>query len=53
MSQIDNGWFDHCLQAGKNYWALSLLLLCLVVVFGNVLVILSVAKVIVSVDKKS
>ena len=29
----------------KNYWALLLLLLCIAVVFGNVLVILSVAKV--------
>ena len=28
----------------KNYWALLLLVLCLIVVFGNVLVILSVAK---------
>ena len=43
-------WFDHSLQAGKNYWALSLLLLCVVVVFGNVLVILSVAKVSVFVE---
>ena len=29
----------------KNYWALLLLLLCVAVVFGNVLVILSVVKV--------
>ena len=29
----------------KNYWALLLLLLCIAVVFGNVLVILSVVKV--------
>ena len=29
----------------KNLWALLLLLLCTLVVFGNVLVILSVAKV--------
>jgi hypothetical protein len=29
----------------KNLWALLLLLLCTIVVFGNVLVILSVAKV--------
>ena len=28
----------------KNYWALLLLVLCISVVFGNVLVILSVAK---------
>ena len=28
----------------KNYWALLLLVLCILVVFGNVLVILSVAK---------
>jgi asparagine N-glycosylation enzyme membrane subunit Stt3 len=28
----------------KNYWALVLLLLCVMVVFGNVLVILSVAR---------
>ena len=28
----------------KNYWALLLLILCILVVFGNVLVILSVAK---------
>ena len=28
----------------KNYWALLLLVLCVSVVFGNVLVILSVAK---------
>lgn len=28
----------------RNYWALLLLLLCVVVVFGNVLVILSVAR---------
>ena len=31
---------------GKNYSALLLLFLCVVVVFGNVLVILSVAKVV-------
>lgn len=30
--------------ADKNYWAILLLLLCVVVVFGNVLVILSVAR---------
>ena len=28
----------------KNYWALLLLVLCILVVFGNVLVILSVGK---------
>ena len=28
----------------KNYWALLLLILCILVVFGNVLFILSVAK---------
>ena len=32
----------------KNYWALLLLLLCIAVVFGNVLVILSVAKVLIT-----
>ena len=32
----------------KNYWALLLLLLCIAVVFGNVLVILSVAKVFIT-----
>ena len=32
-------------QEKKNYWALLLLLLCIAVVFGNVLVILSVVKV--------
>ena len=31
---------------GKNYSALLLLFLCVIVVFGNVLVILSVAKVV-------
>ena len=30
--------------AGKNYWALILGLLCIVVVFGNVLVIASVVR---------
>jgi hypothetical protein len=29
---------------GKNYWAVILLVLCVFVVFGNVLVILSVAR---------
>ena len=37
-------WPLYSLLAGKNYWALVLLLLCVLVVFGNVLVILSVAK---------
>ena len=36
---IDPGFFYN-----KNYWALLLLVLCISVVFGNVLVILSVAK---------
>ena len=36
---IDPGFFYN-----KNYWALLLLVLCIIVVFGNVLVILSVAK---------
>ena len=43
--------FDDCDLDGqcfkhqqKNYWALLLLVLCVSVVFGNVLVILSVAK---------
>ncbi len=31
-------------SSSKNYWALPLMLLCVVVVFGNVLVIMSVAK---------
>ena len=31
-------------EENKNYWALLLLVLCISVVFGNVLVILSVAK---------
>ena len=31
-------------EYSKNYWALLLLILCTLVVFGNVLVILSVAK---------
>ena len=31
-------------EAGKNYWAVILIVLCLLVVFGNVLVILSVAR---------
>ena len=31
-------------ECSKNYWALLLLVLCISVVFGNVLVILSVAK---------
>jgi len=31
-------------EYGKNYWFLLLLILCIFVVFGNVLVILSVAK---------
>ena len=38
-SYIDPGFFYN-----KNYWALLLLVLCISVVFGNVLVILSVAK---------
>ena len=38
-SYIDPGFFYN-----KNYWALLLLVLCIIVVFGNVLVILSVAK---------
>ena len=36
---MDPGFFSD-----KNYWALLLLVLCIIVVFGNVLVILSVAK---------
>ena len=43
--------FDDCEDSNqcfnhqeKNYWALLLLVLCVSVVFGNVLVILSVAK---------
>ena len=39
FSYIDSGFFYN-----KNYWALLLLVLCISVVFGNVLVILSVAK---------
>ena len=31
-------------EENKNYWALLVLVLCISVVFGNVLVILSVAK---------
>ncbi len=31
-------------ETGKNYWAVILLVLCVFVVFGNVLVILSVAR---------
>ena len=31
-------------EDNKNYWALLVLVLCISVVFGNVLVILSVAK---------
>ena len=31
-------------SSSKNYWAIVLVLLCLVVVFGNVLVILSVYR---------
>ena len=38
-SLMDPGFFSD-----KNYWALLLLVLCIIVVFGNVLVILSVAK---------
>ena len=38
-SFMDPGFFSD-----KNYWALLLLVLCIIVVFGNVLVILSVAK---------
>ena len=37
-------YFDSEMFYQKNYWALLLLVLCVSVVFGNVLVILSVAK---------
>jgi hypothetical protein len=36
--------FDEGTEYGKNYWFLILLVLCVFVVFGNVLVILSVAR---------
>ena len=41
MSNIELGEY---FPQQKNYWALLLLVLCISVVFGNVLVILSVAK---------
>ena len=35
---------EQSLEEGKNYWAVILLVLCVFVVFGNVLVILSVSR---------
>ena len=45
----DYGWYEddcdeECSSNVTNYWALLLLVLCISVVFGNVLVILSVVK---------
>ena len=39
-----NSMTDSLPEQGKNYWALILGLLCVVVVFGNVLVIASVVR---------
>ena len=41
---VEENTFDTSSIYSKNYWALLLLILCILVVFGNVLVILSVAK---------
>ena len=43
-ASIEDGEVGPGEDPGKNYWAVILLALCVFVVFGNVLVILSVAK---------
>ena len=44
MNLTDDITTEEVEEDDKNYWALLLLVLCVLVVFGNVLVILSVAK---------
>ena len=44
ISDMDNELEVQHEETGKNYWAVILLVLCIFVVFGNVLVILSVAR---------
>ena len=44
VASIEDGEVGPGEDPGKNYWAVILLALCVFVVFGNVLVILSVAK---------
>ena len=43
-TEDSNSMTDSLPEQGKNYWALILGLLCVVVVFGNVLVIASVVR---------
>ena len=44
FSEETEPWAEEEYEDNKNYWALLVLVLCISVVFGNVLVILSVAK---------
>ena len=44
FSEETEPWTEEEYEDNKNYWALLVLVLCISVVFGNVLVILSVAK---------
>ena len=43
VSEENESWTEED-EDNKNYWALLVLVLCISVVFGNVLVILSVAR---------